>query len=134
MAYTNKNLGNVLHSGWGDLEDGFFWSTSRYSSIIIPVKKQVKKIGIQMTVEPFLVTGKLGEQNVEIYCNGLLSATKTLTDKEQEIIYFEVHPSVCAFGTLKFDFIFANSISPRALAISEDRRTLAIKLFELDII
>ncbi len=132
--YSNASLNQITHSGWGGLESGFIWSTSQFSSMLIPIEKQDNPFGVQMVVEPFLVQGRHNHQVIEIYCNGLFVLGSLSSEARKEILFFEVHPSLSAFGSLKIDFKFSNAISPKELQMSDDMRTLGYKFFELQII
>ncbi|MBU3568572.1 hypothetical protein [Polynucleobacter alcilacus] len=134
MNLLNKDLGNCLHNGWSSLESNFFWSESRYASIILPIKSKKKKIGIQFIVEPFLQPGKVFEQNLELFINGIYCYGKSFNKVEQEIIFLEVDSSLLFSSSLKIDFIFPNSVSPALLGLSNDERRLGFKLFEINII
>ena len=134
MNLLNKDLGNCLHNGWSSLESNFFWSESRYASIILPIKSKKKKIGIQFIVQPFLYSGKIREQNLEIFINGIYCYGSTLVADDQEIIFLEVDSSLIFSTAIKVDFMLPNAVSPAMLGLSEDMRRLGIKLFEINII
>ena len=134
MNFVNQELGACLHNGWSALENGFFWSESRYATIILPVKSKKKKVGIQFVLEPFLQPGKVFEQNLELFINGIYCLGKSFSQSEQEIIFVEVDPSLIFANSLKIDFIFPNSVSPSLLGISSDMRRLGFKLFEINLI
>lgn len=134
MIYLNENLNQITHSGWGEFESGFVWSTNRYSSLLMPIDKQDDAFGIQLVVEPFLVDGGLKQQEIEIFCNGLFVLGSVSSITRKEILFFEVHPSLSAFGSLKIDFRFPKAVSPKELQLSDDMRTLGYKFFELQII
>ncbi len=87
-----------------------------------------------MVVEPFLVEGRHSQQVIEIYCNGLFVLGSLSSVVKKEILFFEVHPSLSAFGSLKIDFKFPNAVSPKEIQMSDDMRTLGYKFFELQII
>jgi len=135
MIYKGKQLIDVASTGWGDIEGGqFLWSIDPYASIIVPIKKQVKPFGVQLVMEPFIHPVYKTQQSIEIFCNGLFVLGQAFEISKQDILFFEVHPSVSAFGVLKFDFVFPGAKSPKNLTISEDRRILGFKIFELQII
>lgn len=134
MLYSGEKLNEITYSGWGQLEGGFVWSTSRYTSLLMPIEKQENQFGIQMVLEPFLVADKIEFQTVEVYCNGLFVLGHVSTKVEKEIIFSEIHPSISAFGSLKLDFVFHSSKSPKDIDLSQDMRNLAYKLYEFQIL
>lgn len=134
MLYSGENLKEITYSGWGQVEGGFVWSISKYSSLLLPIKPQADPFGIQLVVEPFLVAGKYTNQSVEVFCNGLYVLGHTSERENKEILFVEIHPSVSAFGSLKLDFIFPNAASPKNLGLSQDMRMLGYKLYELQML
>jgi hypothetical protein len=81
-----------------------------------------------------LVEGKVDEQYLEMYCNGIFLLGHVSSKLDKEVLFTEIHPSLSAFGSLKIDFIFPNALVPNKLGISNDLRCLAYKLFEFQII
>jgi hypothetical protein len=134
MIYKDSKLTTITHSGWGKFEEGFIWSTSKYSSLLIPMKKQSKNFGLQIIVQPFLHQDIINYQEVQLFCNGLYMLGKCSYQNIQEILFVEIHSSLSAFGALKIDLIMPRAESPSNLNISADQRTLGYKLFELQII
>lgn len=134
MLYSTENLKQITYSGFGQMEGGFVWSNSKYASLLIPIKPQKDPFGIQLVVEPFLISGKHTKQSIEVFCNGLFVLGHVSTKAEKEILFFEVHPSVSVFGALKLDLRFDHAVSPRQLGASEDMRELSYKLYELQIV
>ena len=134
MIYSGEKLSKITHSGWGDLENGFLWSISRYATFIVPIKKQTKHFGLQIIVEPNIYGNLLSDQYLELYCNGLFVLSHHSEAVKQEVLFVEIHPSIAAFGALKLDFCFPNAKSPKSLNISSDERSLGYKIFELQII
>jgi len=134
MIFKEKELLGILNSGWGHLEGEFVWSIEKYASLIMPIKKQSKVIGMQLVMQPFINELYKTRQSIEIYCNGLFVLGRTNNSPTQDILFFEIHPSITAFGALKLDFSFPESESPKNLTISSDQRMLGYKFFELQII
>lgn len=134
MVYSGENLKEITYSGWGQLEGGFVWSISKYASLLLPIKPQSNTFGIQFTVEPFLVDEKHMQQTVEVYCNGLFVLGHVSERANKEILFVEIHPSLSGFGSLKIDFVFHDSATPKALGISQDMRSLGYKLHEFQIL
>ena len=134
MNFLNKDLGNCLHNGWSSLESNFFWSESRYASIILPIKLKKKKIGIQFIIQPFLFAGKVAEQNLELFINGIYCHGQTFYKNEQEIVFIEIDSSLVFSNSLKIDLIMPSAISPAQIGASADMRKLGFKLFEINLI
>ena len=134
MNFTNETLGLCLHSGWSPKELNFHWSSSKFCTIILPVKKRKKKVGLQFIVEPFLAPGLLNEQDIQIFLNGIYAYGNTFEKPEQDIIFVEMDPSLLIFESVKVDMVFSGAKSPFSLGLSNDRRNLAFKLFEISII
>lgn len=134
MLYSGESLKEITYSGWGQVEGGFVWSISKYATLLLPIKQHTDPFGIQLAVEPFIVDGKKYSQSVEIYCNGLYVLGHVSDRPNKEILFVEIHPSVSSFGSLKIDFVFPDSISPKELGMSQDMRALAFKLHEFQLI
>jgi hypothetical protein len=101
---------------------------------LVPIKKQSKTFGLQLLMEPFSQNGTITNQEVQIYCNGLLIIGKSSTNPMQDVFFAEVHHSVAAFGALKIDMLFPMAKSPKSLNLSLDERVLGYKLFEIQIL
>jgi len=134
MLYSGEKINEILYSGWGELEGGFIWSTSKYASLLLPIDKRDDAFGLQLVVEPFLVAGMHSEQSIEIYCNGLFVLGHVFNKLEKKILFTEIHPSLSSFGSLKIDFIFPDATTPHTLKISEDMRVLGFKLYEFQVL
>jgi hypothetical protein len=134
MIYLSEGLKEITFSGFDQFEEGGFWSNSKYASLLIPIEPKKYPFGIQLVVEPFLITDKHTKQSIDLFCNGLFVLGHVSTKIEKEILFFEVHPSVSVFGTLKLDFKFDNAVTPSQLGDSKIMRELSYKLYELQII
>ena len=134
MNYEKDRLSPLLIDGWGSYENGFYWSINRYAIINFPIKKYNKPLAIQLTLEPFIVPNYTTEQSIEIFCNGLNCFNRIFDKAEQEIIYFEIHPSITQFGHITLNFSFPDSVSPEKLKISTDKRRLGFKIYDLSLI
>ena len=134
MNLLNKDLGNCLHNGWSPIEENFFWSESRYASIILPIKSKKKKVGIQFIFQPFLFPGKVEEQGLEIFINGVYCYGNTFMIDDKEIIFIEVDSSLIFSTSLKIDFVFPDSVRPITFGLSEDMRRLGFKLSEINVL
>ena len=134
MLYSADKLKDITFAGWGEVEGGFVWSSSKYASLLVPIAPQTDPFGIQLVVEPFLVDGRHMQQSVEIFCNGLFVLGHISHKVEKEILFVEIHPSLSNFGSLKIDLIFPDSVTPSALNISQDMRVLGYKMYEFQIL
>lgn len=130
MIYQKEALGKLLKSGWGELEDDYFWSIGQSACIVLPVEGQSDALSIQIECAPYLGDGNLQHQHIQLFCNGLFVSSNHLTQKQ--MLFFELDSSILEKKLIKLDFLLPTAISPADFE-GEDKRTLAIKISEITV-
>ena len=130
MIYQKEALGKLLKSGWGELEDDYFWSIGHSASIVFPVETQENALSIQIECAPYLGDGKLPHQQIQIFCNGLFVSSNLLTQKQ--ILFFELAPFILGNNLIKLDFLLPTAVSHTDFE-GADKRMLAMKISEVTV-
>ncbi|WP_146126348.1 hypothetical protein [Burkholderia multivorans] len=136
LSFRDVGTGRLyLGSGWSAPESWGVWSDAREASIILPLKNNdIREISFNVGA---LVNGQRKEQMVNVSVNGVNSASVLLNEPANNVFSIRIPADVLRdmpnSGLLKLKFEFHDPVSPRALGISGDDRTLAMGLISLAI-
>jgi hypothetical protein len=121
--------------GWGDFEEGFFWSVSKACEIEITPTEGVRELitGLLIEVNPFLSEGAVGGQSVATYVNGRRLASHFFREA-YGLIDLEFEQPLHSDRPLNIQFDFLNAVSPKSVGVSEDNRMLAVQVLSITLI
>ncbi|WP_157661371.1 hypothetical protein [Burkholderia ubonensis] len=134
LSFGDVGTGRLyLGSGWSAPESWGVWSDAREASIVLPLKSSdISEISLNVGA---LVNGERKEQLVDVFVNGVDSASVSLNARTNNVFSIRIPEDVLRdmrnSGLLKLNFKFHDPVSPRALGISTDGRTLAMGLVSL---
>jgi hypothetical protein len=115
-----------LGSGWSVPENWGVWSLDKKAAITLPLPDQKPK-KIVIDAQAF-IGGTQTSQEVEIWINGASQAKAVITKRFDNQIEVLLPPSALNNDKLKVEFVFPTAVSPKALGIGIDERSLAIGL------
>jgi hypothetical protein len=116
-----------LISGWSKPEAWGVWSDGGKASISLPLPIDQTPKSISLSVKPFVTSGN-PEQEIQIWINGIFFKKITFQSDTPTDLDIPISPKVLEDGYLVIGFYFSNKISPTALGIGNDDRSLAIGL------
>ncbi|MGA9996183.1 MAG: hypothetical protein WBP93_12265, partial [Pyrinomonadaceae bacterium] len=121
-----EEAGKYLWYGWSGREPANRWTDRNRASIVFSLT-EIKDSTLLIKLNPFLASGKLDEQRVEIKLNGQTITTLNLKDtvpKEYSIAL----PSSTMRRNNILTFDLPDATSPQDLNVSEDARLLGINV------
>jgi hypothetical protein len=136
LSFRDVGTGRLyLDSGWSAPESWGVWSDAHEASIVLPLKSSnISEISFNVRA---LVNDVRKEQTVNVFFNGVSSASVSLDEPMNNEFSIRIPADVLRdmrnSGLLKVEFKFPDPVSPRALGINSDGRTLAMGLTSLAI-
>jgi hypothetical protein len=130
FSSANQEAPYYLGQGWSWMEAWGVWSDSVLSTVNLPAPNGQFN-GIKLTVQPFVVVGKKGEQLVEIVLNGNLKTYQKIIFSESTptTIAIPVDPKLNLGNLISINIALEKPMSPRSLDIgNNDDRKLGIGL------
>ena len=118
---NNPGFENYLPSGFSDPEENFTWSSGTETSLTFaPVLSEAREL--MVTWRWFMTNG---EQPCEVYANGVLVRSETLSNEEKDIIFCIPADCYAETGTIVLRFVFPEAREPgngdtRILAVAFD--------------
>ena len=127
-----EDANKYLWYGWSGPEPQNRWTARNRAAISFSLS-EIKDSTLLIKLNPFLVSGKLDEQRVEIKLNGQFITTFNLKDTEPKE-YSIALPSSALRRDNILTFDLPDAASPQDLNISEDARLLGINVewFEIN--
>jgi len=116
-----------LTNGWSRPEAWGAWSDGGKASISLPLPIDQTPKYITLSVKPFVLSSN-PEQKVQIWINGIFLKNITFQSDILTELDLPISPKVLEDGYLTIGFYFSNNISPKALGLGNDDRSLAIGL------
>jgi Glycosyl transferase family 2 len=129
---SSSKAGPFLAQGWSAPEAGFRWTDGKTATLLFGLSKPPPR-GLQLELAPFIVSGKLPEQTIQLRLNDEEIGRWSLTEKgvvNQTIAL----PQSLLREENRLDFGLPNASSPRELRLSLDIRRLALKVHWLQFV
>jgi hypothetical protein len=124
--------GNALPycvSGWGAPEAGLMWTDGLNARLSFTAKPPRSDVSLVITANPFVVKGRLPNQELHLYVNFLrvgFSVVRTLTE-----LNFEIPKYVFQSPTVVIDLYIPKACSPNSLGTGKDQRELGLAVSRL---
>jgi hypothetical protein len=121
--------GNIIlyqREGWSDAEKDFTWIDGKSATVFIPIAKTNTDIILKATLLPFLVPGKLDNQEVDIYVNDAKIGAWKINQPGLREYSVVIPKNLLAAPQLKINFRIPNAIAPLRLGYNTDPRILGI--------
>jgi hypothetical protein len=115
-----------LWYGWSGAEECCRWSSAGRAAIIFSLERPAES-RLRLSLQPFLVPGKLDQQRVEVSLNGRLLETLYLSDAGVGLYSLSLPGDVLKERNV-LTFNLPDAESPAALKLSEDTRLLGINV------
>jgi hypothetical protein len=119
----SKNLPFVVCGGWSNPETWGVWSDGTSSKLFLPLPSGAKHL--ELTLNAFINSAH-PIQKVQVTANGNKLFNIELKQNLNNKVKLNIPNTSKEAGYLLLSFAFSNPISPKALGISEDNRSLAI--------
>lgn len=131
LDFSRRSAEAHLWYGWSDREETFRWTDAREAAFIF-ASDEITDATLRMKLAPFLVSGKLDEQRVNIELNGGRIETLTLRDSAPQEFSLRL-PKETLRQSNVLTFGLPDAASPKSLNLSDDPRLLGVAMFWLEI-
>jgi len=123
------NVAPLLGDGWSFPEQGFAWTVGTRSRVRLPAPGAGNDLVLELKVHGFCVPAALPSQALTVTVDGMMLGSAAVS--ETVAVAFAVPGSVTTRGFIDVTLEHPDAISPAALGLSDDLRTLAIAVFEM---
>jgi len=123
---TRPESEKYLWLGWGRPEGDFRWTDGRESMVVFALK-EIRQIELTMNVAPFILPGRVQEQQLQIELNGRQLDIFRLNQLAYEEIVVTL-PSSALKAENTLTFRLPNAVSPESLRLSIDQRQLGLSV------
>lgn len=119
-----------LKNGWSSAENNFTWTSANKVSLYIPLATS-DDIIMKINAAPYLASGKIKEQNVNISVNGekLTSLSYSQNDTGEKYVFIPEYLIKDSAVTIEFEF--PNAASPLEMKESKDVRRIALRFYSI---
>jgi hypothetical protein len=121
---TSHEADRFLWYGWSGPEPGFRWTGAREALIVFELEQPVDLL-LRIQADPFLVPGKVGQQELRVSLNGNLLTTLVLNEPREYDLAVPLRLSDLRQQNV-LTMSLPNATSPRSLGLSDDSRHLGI--------
>ncbi|MDP1622335.1 MAG: sulfatase-like hydrolase/transferase [Bacteroidales bacterium] len=115
-------------TGWSVPRSNDQWNNGKLSRLNFVVNETESDILLEATFTPFLSTGKLDTQRVNILVNNKMVGQWVLTENCLQSKTVLIPNKILNGKSLDLSFIFPDATSPTSLNLDQDHRLLAIKM------
>ncbi|MCE7530523.1 DUF6311 domain-containing protein [Polynucleobacter sp. IMCC 29146] len=119
----SKNLPFVVCGGWSNPEAWGIWSDGNSSKLFLPLPEGANRLELILNA---FISSAHPKQKVQVMANGKNLLDVELKQNSDNKVELNIPQFAKEAGHLLLSFTFSNPISPKALGISEDNRSLAI--------
>lgn len=93
VELSSREAERYLGNGWSGAEPGFRWTDGNEATIRFTTTKQ-QDVVLSLSLTPFLVPGKLDQQRLEVFCNGISIQTLDLHNDGPGLYEFRLPANV----------------------------------------
>lgn len=115
------NSGIYQKSGWSVAENGFTWSLGKQSTLRIPLEESNIDLDLKATISPFLISGKVDKQEVNIYVNEKMLGSWNLSVGGFQDKTISIPKSLLPDNVLNIRFELLNATDTREVGLGGDR-------------
>ena len=120
--------------GWSDPERGFTWTLGKRASLVMKLPEPRGTVSLTATLNPFLHSGPLDKQSVEILVNGRGVGHWTLTRSGYHQQRMNIPPDFFTdLAQTVITFETPDSAAPVEFGVSGDRRVLGVAFSSLEL-
>jgi hypothetical protein len=131
IEFSRRSAEANLWYGWSGNEEMFRWTDAGEATVVFALD-EITDANLRMKFAPFLVSGKLDEQRVNIEINGKRIETLTVRDTAPQEYSLSLPKELLRQSNV-LTFGLPDATSPRSLLLSEDPRRLGIAMFWLEL-
>jgi len=123
--FASPDAEKYLWYGWSWNEASIRWNDGDEATVVFALDK-INDAVLQISMGPFLASGILDQQTVDVSLNGQLIQRIVLKDDEAKTYSLSVSKDILKNKNI-LTFKFANAARPKSLGVSGDLRKLAVR-------
>jgi len=124
---------SLVYQGWGwsHPEEDYTWTDKKSASLIMPITKPRSDVELKVRLRPLILAEKVDRQRVTVEANRKKLGRWILTGDAIREQTFIIPKSSLTRGSLGLVFRLPDAVSPSAMGVGDDARTLGIQMHSI---
>ena len=120
---------SLLGGGWGNPQLQLIWTVGRQADLRLEVERPPRAVVLEAFFKPFLATGELDSQRIQVRLNGKSAGVWTATENQFQIFRMRLEAHLFPeSGEVILSLETPDSRSPQEVGVGQDARILGIAM------